>query len=84
MEEKHLQEFKKKNQLTDADIDWEFQQQETPPGRLSFPVSRRHVMIKKAKDCSDLLLRPFSKKSNWVYISPEYDLVLVEFLEKWT
>ncbi len=84
VEESHLQEFRKKNQLTDADIEWEFQSQEAPPGRLSFPVARRHVMIKKAKDCSDLLLRPFSKKSNWVYISPQYDLMLAEFLEKWT
>lgn len=84
LELKHLSEFKTSNKLTDADIDWEFHTVETPPDRLSFPVSRRHVVIKKAKDCSDLLLKAFSKKSNWVYISPEYDLQLVHFLEKWT
>ena len=84
LELKNLQEFKTKNKLTDADIDWEFHTVETPPDRLCFPVSKRHVVIKKAKDCSDLLLKTISKKSNWVYISPEYDLPLVHFLEKWT
>lgn len=84
VEVKHLQEFKEQNKLTDADIDWEFHKVATPPDRLSFPVARRHVIIKKAKDCSDLLLRAFSNKSNWVYISPDYDFPLVQFLEKWT
>lgn len=81
--EKQLQEFKTKHKLTDADIDWEFHTLQMPPDRLAFPVSKRHMIIKKAKDCSDLLVKTFSKKSNWVYVSPEYDLHLVHFLEKW-
>lgn len=81
---KDLKEFKDSYNLTDSDIDWEFHQlHDSPPGRLSFPVSKRHVVIKKAKDCSDLLFKALSKRSNWAYISPEYDLALVEFLEKW-
>ena len=82
--EKDLIEFKNKNKLTDADIDWEFHKNEAPPDRLSFPVSRRHVVIQKARECSDLLLKVPSKKSNWVYISPEHDLDLIQFLEKWS
>lgn len=85
VEEKHLKDFKIKNKLKDADIDWEFHHiEETPPNRLTFPVSKRHVIVQEAKECSDLLLRTFSKKSNWVYISPEFDLELINFLEKWS
>lgn len=79
--EEDLKRFKAKNKLTDAEIDWEFHHLEPPPDRLSFPVSRRHVIIQKARDCSDLLLKVPSKKSNWVYISPEHDLEFVNFLE---
>jgi len=82
--EKDLKDFKAKNKLTDAEIDWEFHMMQLPPDRLSFPVSRRHVIIQKARDCSDLLVRVPSKKSNWVYITPERDLELVNFLEKWS
>ncbi|PIS02925.1 MAG: phosphohydrolase [Chlamydiae bacterium CG10_big_fil_rev_8_21_14_0_10_42_34] len=76
-----LENFKTRHKLTDADIDWEFHKADLPPDRLSFPVSRRHLVIQKAKDCSDLLLKVPSKKENWVYISPEHDLELVNFLE---
>jgi HD superfamily phosphohydrolase len=76
-----LKKFKEKHKLNDGDIDWEFHKIEMPPDRLSFPVSRRHVVIQKARDCSDLLLKVPSKKSNWVYISPEHDLELVNYLE---
>lgn len=79
--EKDLHQFKTKNKLSDAEIDWEFHTAQLPPDRLSFPVSKRHVIIQKARDCSDLLLKVPSKKINWVYISPERDLELVNFLE---
>jgi len=82
MVEADLKKFKEKHKLSDAEIDWEFHRAELPPNRLSFPVSRHHVLVQKARDCSDLLLKVPSKKSNWVYISPEHDLELVNFLEK--
>lgn len=81
MAEKDLQQFKAFHKLGDSEIDWEFHKAELPPDRLSFPVSRRHFIIEKAKDCSDLLLKVPSRKENWVYISPERDLELVNFLE---
>lgn len=80
---KELKAFKEEAKIPDGDLDWEFQlKEDMPPGRLSFPVSRRHVVIKKAKDCSELLFKALSKKSNWIYVSPEYDLRLVQYLEK--
>ncbi|MBI5273141.1 MAG: HD domain-containing protein [Chlamydiia bacterium] len=84
MTAKDLQVFKAQEKIADKDIDWEFHQQQPPPDRLSFPVSRRHVVIQKARECSDLLLKVSYKRSNWVYISPKYDLNLINFLENWT
>lgn len=81
--EKDLVSFKAKNKIGDDEIDWEFHKAEPPLDRLSFPVSKRHVIIQKARDCSDLLLKVPSKKSNWVYVSPERDLELINFLESW-
>lgn len=84
MTKKALQEFKEKLGLKDIDIAWEFIKEPLSPDRLSFPVSRRHVIIQKAKECSDLLLKVPSKGLNWVYISPKYDLDLIHFLENWS
>ena len=78
-----LEEFKRTRGLTDADISWEFEPEKVGFVRLSFPVVKRHVIIKKAKECSDVLIKALSKKSNWVYIAPRYDLDLEQFLEKW-
>jgi HD superfamily phosphohydrolase len=79
---KEMQDFKAKNKLKDSEIEWEFIQNQAPPPQLSFPVSKRHVTIKKACDCSDLLLKVPSKKSNWVYIHPDCDHEFVNFLAK--
>ena len=79
--EEDMKKFKSKRKLTDAEIDWEFHKADLPLDRLSFPVSRRHLVIQKARDCSDLLLKVPSKKANWVFISPEHDLELINFLE---
>ncbi len=84
MTEKDLEEFKSKYKLKETDIEWEFHADETPSDRLSFPVSRRHVVVQRARECSDLLAKIPSKKSNWVYISPEHDYNLIQFLETWT
>ncbi len=81
--EKDIQEFKRSEKLNDEEIGWEFHKGEIPSNRLSFPVSKRHVLIQKASNCSDLLLRVPSKKTNWVFITPERDLLLVDFLEHW-
>ncbi|MBM3184591.1 MAG: hypothetical protein FJZ64_04735 [Chlamydiae bacterium] len=84
MKEEDVQKFKEKEKISNEEIGWEFHKIEPPPDRLSFPVSRRHVILQKARDCSDLLLKVPSKKSNWVYIAPERDLLLIDFLENWS
>lgn len=80
--EKDLKDFKAKSKLTDADIEWEFYSPSKPfPERFSFPVSRRHVIIQKASECSDLLMKTPKARSNWAYISPQHDLEFIQFLE---
>ena len=79
--EEDMKKFKAAHKLTDAEIHWEFHKQDLLPERFSFPVSRRHLIVEKARDCSDLLLKVPSKKINWVFISPEKDLELIQFLE---
>ncbi len=76
-----LKKFKATHKLKDSEIDWEFHRSQVCPDRFSFPVARRHFVIQKARDCSDLLLKVPARKENWVYISPEHDLELVHFLE---
>lgn len=80
--EADMKKFKTSHKLTDAEIDWEFHKADQPLDRFSFPVSRRHLVIQKARDCSDLLLKVPSRKANWVYIAPEHDLALINFLER--
>ena len=83
MTETDLKKFKSCEKISDSDIDWEFHKVQSS-GRLSFPVARRHVIIRKACECSELLLKVPSKKSNWVFIAPQCDLALIDFLENWT
>ena len=84
MTEADIADFKKKNGLSDRDIVVEFQKTAPISEKLNFPVSKRHIIIQKARDCSDLLLKVPEIKTNWVYVSPQHDLMLINFLESWT
>lgn len=79
--EKDLAAFKARAKLKDTEIDWDFTTVSNNFDRLCFPVSRRHMVVQKARDCSHLLQQIPAKKSNWVYITPEKDLELIDFLE---
>ncbi|MBF8263229.1 MAG: uncharacterized protein HW387_894 [Parachlamydiales bacterium] len=83
MQEKDIADFKKKNGIDDRDIVVEFQKDRPMGEKLNFPVSKRHVIIQNARDCSDLLLKVPEAKTNWAYVSPKYDLALINFLESW-
>jgi len=83
MTEKDITDFKNKNHIPDRDLVAEFQKEARTGEKLNFPVSKRHVIIQKARNCSDLLLKVPEMKTNWVYVSPEYDLILINFLESW-
>ncbi len=82
--EKDMEAFRQKNKLPATAIAWEFPHTAPCIDRLSFPVSKRHVVIQKARECSELLVKVPSKPTNWVYVAPEHDLALVNFLEKWS
>lgn len=83
--EDRIKDYKTKYKLKDSEIDWEFlRESDTPAPKLTFPVSRRHITIQKACECSELLLRVPSKKSNWVYISPQHDHDLIAYLSKFS
>lgn len=77
-----LENFKREKRLEDSEIHWEFPPFDPVQRRLCFPVSKRHFMIEKAHNCSELLLNIPQKKKNWVYIAPGKDLELVNFLER--
>lgn len=83
MKEKDLKSYKAKEKLKDFEIDWEFPIEDTCQESLSFPISRRHIVVQKACTCSELLKLIPAKKSNWVYISPEKDFDLVGYIAQW-
>lgn len=79
-----LIEFKKKNQIPERALVWVMQTEPHLFEKLDFPVAKRHVIIQKARDCSDLLLKVPDSKSNWAYVSPDHDLAFINFLETWS
>lgn len=81
--EKSLLSFKKKHSISDEDLVWEFSKKTKPAKSLSFPVSKHHVILQRAQDSSDFLLKIPQDRGNWAYISPAYDLEMVHFLESW-
>ncbi|MEN9654772.1 MAG: hypothetical protein RL235_884, partial [Chlamydiota bacterium] len=82
----HLKQFKKNARVSDADFEWEFTKETSPLDRLCFPVARRHIVIQKARECSELLVKVATQKSNWAYVTPEKDHEFATFLESesWT
>lgn len=84
IQEKDVIDFKNQNGIGDNDIFVEFQKNTPIAEKLNFPVSKRHIIIQNARDCSDLLLKVPEAKTNWVYVSPKYDLALINFLETWS
>jgi hypothetical protein len=83
IQESDLERFKTEQNLTGADIEWEFVKEPPAADRFSFPVVRKQIVLRKACDCSDLLLNIPAPRTHWVYIAPEHDLELVRFLEDW-
>lgn len=80
--EKDLALFKKNHSIQERDLAWEFAKESSlPSDALDFPVARRHVVIQKARDISDLLQKIPLDRTNWVYVSPKHDLEFVDFLE---
>ncbi len=83
MVEKDLVKFKKDQKIPDRAIFWEFCKKCAVVENFNFPVSRRHVIVQNARECSDLLIKVPEPHANWVYIAPDYDLAMMDFLESW-
>lgn len=78
---KDLTKFKNKLNLEDDKIYWEISEKKEEMS-LAFPVVKEHMTIVKAKDLSSLLSKISFDLSNWVYISPDHEISLIQFLEK--
>jgi HD superfamily phosphohydrolase len=78
---KDLINFKTKNNIEDSQIEWEFMKQKEKLD-LTFPVIKHHLAINKAKDASFLLSKIPASMSNWVYVTPEFEIPMLQFLEK--
>jgi HD superfamily phosphohydrolase len=81
IKEKKLLDFKNKHHIEDDKIEWEFQIKNNIQEDLSFPVARRHLIIKNAKECSPILSSCPSFKKNWLYLSPEFELLFLETIK---
>lgn len=75
--------IKNQHQIPDHVLSWEFHMPKLKHDGWSFPVSKKYLMVDKAKNCSELLQNMPHSKKNWIYIAPEYELLVLESLEKW-
>lgn len=80
--ESELEKIRLDHAIPEHAMSWEIHplSQKVP---LSFPVSRQHLTIESAGDISDLLTTALSKKSSWIYVSPDYELALTSALEQY-
>jgi uncharacterized protein len=80
IKESDLQSFKYNNHIEDDKIEWEFHDIFVKLD-LSFPIAKHHLTIHKAKECSSLLSSLPPLVANWLYLSPEYELLFLESLK---
>jgi uncharacterized protein len=78
LNEEDLISFKLKNKLKDDQIYWEINNQLKKEKELSFPVSKRNLSIINIKQCSTILSNLPNDLNNWLYITPEYELLFVQ------
>lgn len=78
-----LHQIKQKHSIPDECLEWEIHEAgATHPG-WTFPVSRKYLLIHPAKDCSDLLTQMPPSRKNWVFIAPEFEVLILESFENW-
>ncbi len=80
MEEKELKDMKKKLQIPDSKIGWEFISYTSPQNFLSFSVAKKYLTLEKASECSQLLSSIPSNQNTWIYVAPEYEIKAMNFL----
>lgn len=82
IKEEDLIRLKKEHSIDNSDMSWEFCHPENlKPRPVSFLISRRYLKTQKLSGSSILANLP-SEKKNWVYVAPEFELLLIHALEK--
>ncbi len=80
IDEKFLKNFQKQHAIAKEQIYFDFSDQADKPFDFSFPVSKKYVYIRKASESSSLLSKIAVSAWNWVYIAPEYHILLLKAL----
>lgn len=81
--EDELKSIQTKAKIPKGKMAWEIKKKPILEDVLSFPVSRSHLMVEKAKECSDLLCKVASTTQNWIYIASDYEVAVSQALEKY-
>lgn len=75
IKKENLEKFKKDNRIEDKDISWEFYNKKNV-FNFSFPISK-DLNVSFFEKPSFILT---TSKNNWVFISPEYEILLIQSL----
>ena len=81
--EEELLSFCKKNHIEENVLAWEISAKPKREEGWSFPIARRHFLLEKAKDCSELLYQVPPSSRNWIFVAPEYEMLLCRALGEW-
>ena len=73
--------FKKKFNLSDEKISWDFKKNLSLK-KVSFWVAKKHLQIQKIENCSTIIQNLPSDEYNWVYIDPEYEILILNAISK--
>lgn len=78
-----LKAVRKSHKIPQEKMEWEAQNLMPLKNSLTFPVAKRHLTIQKASELSELLLQMPTPESTWLYIAPEYEMVIMGALKDW-
>lgn len=79
--EKELKRICQKIGIPSSAFAWEHQKPNLTEEALSFPVSRSHLSVESANECSELLSKIASIHSNWIYFSPDFEMPILQAIE---
>lgn len=78
----NIHSLQKKIGIPNNSIAWEKKTPMLTEQALSFPVSRRHLMVEKAHQCSELLCKVQTAQAGWLYFAPEFEMPILEHLHR--
>jgi HD superfamily phosphohydrolase len=77
-----MEQFKKKFQLKEDQISWEFKESDLSKKDMSFPVHCKYGNIVSAKNISPILTNILSLPVRYVYLSPEFEQIFMQSILK--